>query len=168
MDIETDIVIVGGGMAGLVAGAIANEAGLRSVVIRKGESATSMSSGAIDVIGYLPDGTIPFESPKEGLMALAGLHPFHPYGVLGFAEDKSGFAERVVNGVEAAIEWLKDRLKGTIAEIVGSLESNIHPLTIIGTTKPTCLIQETMFSDGFENDSDSTLLFLGVKGYPDF
>ncbi|UCE09630.1 MAG: anaerobic glycerol-3-phosphate dehydrogenase subunit B [Candidatus Thorarchaeota archaeon] len=168
MNLEADIVIVGGGMAGLVAGTIASEGGLSSIVLRKGESATSMSSGAIDVVGYLPDGTIPFESPKEGLVALASLYPFHPYSILGFGEGKPAFAEKVITGVEAAVGWLKDKLKDSVAKIVGGLDSNILSLSILGTTKPTCLIQETMVSDGFANEFDSTLLFLGVKGYPDF
>ncbi|MEE8566641.1 MAG: FAD-binding protein, partial [Candidatus Bipolaricaulota bacterium] len=54
MNLEADIVVIGGGMAGLVAGIRATEEGMRTVLLRKGQSATAYSSGAIDVIGYLP------------------------------------------------------------------------------------------------------------------
>ncbi|MHA1850554.1 MAG: FAD-binding protein, partial [Candidatus Thorarchaeota archaeon] len=55
MDIEADLMVIGGGIAGLVAGTIAAEAGLNTVLLRKGQSATAYSSGAIDVIGYVPE-----------------------------------------------------------------------------------------------------------------
>ena len=54
MDIETDVLIIGGGMAGLVAGITAAQAGTNTIIVRKGQGATVDSSGAIDIAGYLP------------------------------------------------------------------------------------------------------------------
>ena len=56
MRLEPDILIIGGGMAGLAAGTIAAESGLETLLIRRGQGATAFSSGAIDVIGYPPEG----------------------------------------------------------------------------------------------------------------
>ena len=86
MDLETDLLVIGGGMAGLVAGTVAVESGLKTVLLRKGQSATSYSSGAIDVIGYLPEASEPFITPEEGLTAIAGLYPLHPYSIIGYSE----------------------------------------------------------------------------------
>ncbi|MHA2352229.1 MAG: FAD-binding protein, partial [Candidatus Thorarchaeota archaeon] len=64
MDIECDLLVIGGGMAGLVAGTVAAEAGLSTILLRRGQSATAYSSGAIDVLGYLPDASEPFSTPE--------------------------------------------------------------------------------------------------------
>jgi len=82
MDLEADLVVIGGGMAGLIAGTIAAETGVNTILLRKGQSATAYSSGAIDVIGYLPEASDPFASPEEGLFALSRLYPLHPYSTV--------------------------------------------------------------------------------------
>ncbi len=170
MDLKCDLLVIGGGMAGLVAGTIASREGLSTILLRKGQSATAYSSGAIDVIGYLPELSEPFSSPVEGLTAIAGLYPLHPYSIVGY--DESIKPENVVNEVvdrtRDAINWLKTALKETISPLKGTFDSNIYPITVLGTTKPTCLIQETMYSETLQKREDSTLLFAGIKGYPDF
>ena len=60
MKLESDLLVIGGGMAGLVAGTVAVESGAEVLLLRKGQSATACSSGSIDIIGYLPDATEPF------------------------------------------------------------------------------------------------------------
>jgi len=170
MDLECDIIVIGGGMAGLVAGTIASENGLSTILLRKGQSATAYSSGAIDVMGYLPEATEPFSSPEEGLTAVAGLHPLHPYSIIGYGEDvkPDEVADAIVGRARESLLWLKTSLSETIAPLMGSFDSNIHPITILGTTKPTCLVQKTMFSETLAQNQDSVLLFAGFTGYPDF
>ncbi|TET12042.1 MAG: anaerobic glycerol-3-phosphate dehydrogenase subunit B [Candidatus Thorarchaeota archaeon] len=170
MDIEADLLVIGGGMAGLVAGIVAAEGGLETVLVRKGQSATAYSSGAIDVIGYLPEASEPFITPEEGLTAIAGLYPLHPYSVVGYAENVT--PEKVVDAVversRESVNWLRNHLDGTIATLVGDFSTNILPITILGTTKPTCLIQKTMDPGDVQEREDSTLLFAGIMGHPDF
>lgn len=170
MDIECDLLVIGGGMAGLVAGSIASNEGLSTILLRKGQSATAYSSGAIDVMGYLPDASEPFSSPKEGLAAVAGLLPLHPYSIVGYSEEvqEDNVVNEIVSRTRDAITWLKTNLKGTIAQLRGSFKSNIHANTILGTTKPTCLIQETMYSETLQEREDGVLLLAGITGYPDF
>jgi len=167
MDLKCDLLVIGGGMAGLVAGTIASREGLSTILLRKGQSATAYSSGAIDVIGYLPELSEPFSSPVEGLTAIAGLYPLHPYSIVGY--DESIKPENVVNEVvdrtRDAINWLKTALKETISPLKGTFDSNIYPITVLGTTKPTCLIQETMHSETLQKREDSTLLFAGIKDF---
>jgi len=51
---------------------------------------------------------------------------------------------------------------------MGDFGSNMHPITILGTTKPTCLIQKTMYNGDLQNREDSVLLFVGIEGYANF
>lgn len=170
MDIESDLVIIGGGMSGLVAGTVAAEAGLETILLRKGQSATAYSSGAIDVIGYLPEAVEPFSSPPEGLAAIAGLYPLHPYSIVGYDEhiDSESVTGTIVEKTRLAIEWLKNHLGNTISPLMGDFDVNTYPITVFGTIKPTCLIQKTMDHQDLETRDDSVLLFVGFTGYPDF
>jgi len=170
MNLKSDLLVIGGGMAGLVAGTIVAESGATTLLLRKGQSATAFSSGAIDIIGYLPDATEPVSDPSEGLTAIAGLYPLHPYAVIGYRDDVAPeeVVDTIVGRVRDAVVWLKDHLEGTLAPIVGDFASNIYPITILGTTKPTCLVQKTMNPGDIHKREDSVLLFAGFTGYPDF
>ena len=170
MNLRTDLLIIGGGMAGLVAGTVASEAGLPTLLVRKGQSATAYSSGAIDVIGYVPDFIEPFSSPEEGLLAIAALYPLHPYAVVGYGEDTAseGTGAASVRRVREAITWLKDHLGGTIAPVTGEFDTNMRLITILGTTKPACLAQTTMYPGDLEDREDSVLLIAGITGCSEF
>ena len=170
MDLECDIVIIGGGLSGLVAGTIACEAGLNTILLRKGQSATAYSSGAVDIIGYLPEASEPIVSPLDGLAAIAGLYPLHPYSIVGYDEtiESENIIETIVGKTRQAIEWLKAHLGSSISPLVGDFAKNIYPITVLGTRKPTCLIQKTMDYGDLETREDSVLLFVGFAGHPDF
>jgi glycerol-3-phosphate dehydrogenase subunit B len=173
-----DVLVIGGGLAGLVAGTIASENGLETVVLRTGQSATAYSSGAIDVIGYPPEGLalkqyipdieVPFKTPSEGLKAILSLFPFHPYGIIGFRADEDRILESVIADVKKSISWLKERLADSCAPLVGEFDQNIYPITVLGTTKPTCLIQESMWSETLNSEADNVLVFAGFRGHAEF
>ncbi|MHA2024721.1 MAG: anaerobic glycerol-3-phosphate dehydrogenase subunit GlpB [Candidatus Thorarchaeota archaeon] len=170
MDLDADLLVIGGGMAGLVAGTVAAESGLKTILIQKGQGATVYSSGAVDVIGYLPEASMAFTNPEEGLAAIAGLYPLHPYSVIGYGEEipPEDVVDAIIKRTRASVDWLKAHLDGTSATLIGDFSSNINPITVLGTTKPTCLIQRTMDSGNIEEQEDSTLLFVGIYGHPDF
>lgn len=171
MDIDTDVLVIGGGMSGLVAGTSLTESGVKTLILQKGQSATAYSSGAIDVIGYLPDTVEPVASAVEGLGLLSQLYPLHPYSIAGFEPDlgPDDVAKATVNLVTESIEWLKEHSKGTLSPLVGDINQNVYPITLLGTTKPTCLVQDTMLpSPNMESEDDSFLVFVGIKGYGDF
>ncbi len=170
MNLECDVLIIGGGMAGLVTGTISAKKGLNTLLLRRGQSATANSSGAIDIIGYMPEVSEPFSSPKEGLSTIAGLYPLHPYSIVGYSDmvDPDRVVDEIAGRVRETVNWLKKNLRKTVSPLKGSFNHNIHPITILGTTKPTCLIQETMYSESLQKDDDSALLFVGFSGHPDF
>ncbi|MFX1603543.1 MAG: anaerobic glycerol-3-phosphate dehydrogenase subunit GlpB [Promethearchaeota archaeon] len=165
MDLDTDVLVIGGGMAGLVAGIHSQESGAETTLIRKGQSATSYSSGAIDVSGYLPGGNQQLLSAREGVEAITNLYPLHPYGILGFGsadnDDISGLA---IERVAQSVEWLMKHLKSTPAQLYGGIDSNLEGLTLVGTKKPTAMLQQTIWPGEFAVDDEGIMLFLGING----
>jgi glycerol-3-phosphate dehydrogenase subunit B len=115
------IVVVGTGLAGLVAAVRLAEAGERVLVLAKGVGATHLSPCTIDVLGYAPER---IERPGE---ALGRLGDDHPYSVIGR------------EAVEAAAAWWLESMP-----YVGSLEQNQFLPTALGALKPSALVPESM------------------------
>ncbi|UCH05775.1 MAG: anaerobic glycerol-3-phosphate dehydrogenase subunit B [Candidatus Thorarchaeota archaeon] len=168
MDLDTDVLVIGGGMAGLAAGIRSQERGANTTLIRKGQSATSYSSGAIDVSGYLPGGSQQLLSAREGIEAITSLYPLHPYSILGFGSaDNDDVPGLAIERVGQAVEWLTKHLKSTPAQLYGGIDSNLEGITLVGTKKPTALLQQTIWPGEFAVDDEGVMLFLGIKGVSD-
>ncbi len=166
MDLEPDVLVIGGGMAGLVAGTVAAQDGLDVLLIRRGQGSTAMSSGAIDICGYMRGATVHFESPIEAIQTITRVHPLHPYSIIAY--DEGGIVpEKSIKYIKDATNWLKKQLARSIAAIEGDLSRNLMQLTQIGTTKPTCFVQGSMVHPGLY-DNDSRPLFVGIRGHSDF
>ncbi|MFH1811724.1 MAG: FAD-binding protein [Pseudomonadota bacterium] len=85
MTTHVDVLVIGSGIAGAVAAAVAARGGARVLVCHAGASHTGMSSGSIAVAGALHDGAA---DPSTVLLAervaeLAHLAPWHPYARIG-------------------------------------------------------------------------------------
>ncbi|MBI0543054.1 FAD-binding protein, partial [Dickeya dianthicola] len=79
-----DVVIIGGGLAGLACGIRLQEQGKRCAVVSVGQSALTFASGALDLLATLPDGTA-VDQPLTALEALAAQAPHHPHTLMGKA-----------------------------------------------------------------------------------
>jgi glycerol-3-phosphate dehydrogenase subunit B len=167
LDIDTDVLIIGGGMAGLVAGIRSLECGVRTTLVRRGQSATAHSSGAIDIAGYLPGGTAPLMSAREGVEAISEFYPLHPYSILGY-NDSDGAENDSIKKVEESTDWLIAHLKGTPAQLFGGLDANTDGVTLLGTRKPTAFMQLTQWPGELSADEEAILLFVGIRGLPVF
>lgn len=121
-----DSLIIGGGLAGLVCGIRLAEAGLHCAIVSRGQSALHFSSGSLDLLAQLPDGS-PVSSPLNALEALKKQSPEHPYSLMG-AENVCRYA--------AESEALLARCNITLT---GSYQQNHQRVTPLGTQRATWL-----------------------------
>lgn len=77
-----DVVVIGGGLSGAVAAVSARRQGARVAVLAEGAGMMELSTGCIDLLGYLPDGR-PVDRPLEALAELIAAEPAHPYALVG-------------------------------------------------------------------------------------
>lgn len=130
-----DVVVIGTGVAGLVAGTRLAQAGARVCVLAKGVGSTHLAPGAIDVLGYLPGdggaGTARVDSPLEAIGRLPGEHPF----------------VRMGGGVvEESLRWFQSVVEAGPFEgygYVGGPDRNFVLPTAVGSLKPSAVVPTT-------------------------
>ena len=126
-----DVVVIGGGTAGLTAGTRLAEAGAKVAVLAKGHGSTHLSPGTIDVLGYMPELVA---SPSEALPRLIADAPEHPYALIG------------TEAVAESLRWFADRIAaGPLPDYgyVGGLERNLSLPTAMGGLRPSALAPST-------------------------
>jgi glycerol-3-phosphate dehydrogenase subunit B len=131
-ELHFDVVVIGAGTAGLVAGARLAQRGAKVCVLAKGLGSTHLAPGTIDVLGYAP---APVEEPLPAVEALIGERPDHPYALLG--------TERIGE----ALAWLTAAVAdGPLAgyTYVGGVERNRRYPTALGALRPSALVPQTM------------------------
>lgn len=148
-----DVVIIGGGLSGLICGIRLQEAGLRCAMVSMGQSELHFSSGSLDLLSQLPDGTL-VADPVEALEQLEEDHPYRRIGKLRFEH----YAEE--------IPQLLYRCNILVQE---ALLENRYRLTSQGKMKPTWL----PFADFRLFDNPHTLpwkkaVLLNFEGFADF
>lgn len=144
-----EVVVVGAGVAGLVAALRLAEAGRPVRVLAKGVGSTHVTGGSVDVLGYAP---APVISPAASLPAFVAAHPDHPYGRVG------------TGTVDAALRWLKHRLGGL--RYVGDLGHNLFLPTALGVPKPTALVPLTMAAGDVAGGA--SVVVVGLPALKDF
>jgi glycerol-3-phosphate dehydrogenase len=150
-----DVLVVGGGLAGITAARQAARQGLRTRLVSKGLSSLFWSTGCIDVLGYYPgEGPDPVESPGEAVQRLVRENPNHPYALAGLKALQDALHELQVLSTEAGYP------------LVGSLEKNWLLPAASGAVRPTCLAPETM--TGGDLRKRSPMLLVGFERFPDF
>ena len=117
-----DTVIIGGGLAGLTCGIRLAKAGKRCAIVSSGQSALHFSSGSLDLLNVLPDGT-EVDNPLEAVKELIKLAPEHPYAKIG-AESFAALAPE-------AAALLAEAGVATVGEAV----KNHYRLTPVGALK---------------------------------
>ena len=118
-----DTVIIGGGLAGLICGIRLAKQGERCAIISLGHSALHFSSGSLELLGALPDGSAVI-SPIEALEQLKSIAPQHPYARF----DSDRFLKLAAEG--------KSLLQEAGVDVYGTAENNHYRLTPVGAMKP--------------------------------
>lgn len=121
------VVVIGAGVAGLVAAIRLARGGARVALLTKGTGGLQLSQGTVDILGYSPDRV---ERPLDALAGFAGSHPGHPYAQLDAAE------------VGAAADYLKELVGPGL--LVGDPAVNLQLPTAVGAVRPTALASPSM------------------------
>jgi glycerol-3-phosphate dehydrogenase subunit B len=150
-----DVIIIGAGLAGLMAAEVAQEKGARVLILARGMGSLPLTSGCIDGLGYFPSSSpVPVSSPLTALGRFRDFHSQHPYSKLGQAR------------ILSALNRFKDLARSGAIPYAGEFDSNFLIPTALGTFHPTCLVPETM-KNGLLSLPGRVLL-LGFEGLKDF
>ena len=117
-----DVVIIGGGLAGLTCGIALQQSGKRCAIINNGQAAIDFASGSFDLLSRLPDGHA-VSDLADGLAQLAQQLPNHPYSILG--------ASTVLAKAEE-FSRLSEQLN---LDLVGSNQQNHWRVTALGSLR---------------------------------
>jgi len=171
---ETDILVIGGGMAGLTAATKAAEKGLDVTVVMKAMGATAISSGVVDVAGYIyaPEREIciQFASGLEGVRSISKDYPNHPYAIVGGgknvpAESRVRSSEKVVqDAVKDFLRWMKK----VGMPFLGSVKGNMMVMNTLGTVKLTALCSPSIYNGNLRKIRNGSVLFVGINGSPGY
>jgi glycerol-3-phosphate dehydrogenase subunit B len=116
------VVVVGAGLAGLVAGIRLAQGGCRVTVVSTGAGGLHLSPGTIDVLGYMPERV---DQTGPALARLAAERPDHPYAAL--APEPLG----------EALAWFREATAALGHE--GDPARNMLLPTAAGAARPTAL-----------------------------
>ena len=163
---ESDVIVIGGGMAGALAALKASEEGRDVLLIRKGHGATAMSSGVIDVAGpndFLPHDeweTLP--TIEDRLKDMLRTNPLHPYSIMAGA-----------GGVDRLNSMLRDACNFAIEKVQplcfrGSHERSMALPTVVGTAKFCAYAPASLASGDLAEMRRANLLLVGLEGLPYF
>ena len=148
-----DVLVVGSGLAGLVAALTAAEQGRSVRLLTTGMGSLAISGGSVDFLGYA-DGRFAAD-PWQGL---AMLPEDHPYSLLG------------AESVRSAFQFFADVMEGQHWPMRPALSQDGTPRntqlpTIMGTLKPTYLLPASLHTEALA--SAKKVLVLSVQGEGD-
>lgn len=146
-----DVIVVGAGLAGMFAGALAARRGARTLVIARGLGGTHLGPGTVDVRGY--DGARRLvNNPEAEINQKPGQR--HPSMLAGLPALREALAE--FQKMCAAAGY----------PLIGALDENFFLPTAMGAVRPTCLAPES-FAAG-EVRQTGELALARLPGFRDF
>jgi glycerol-3-phosphate dehydrogenase subunit B len=148
MAIESDVLVIGGGLAGLTSALAAARAGADTRLVSYKQSTLRNASGLVDVLGYTPDGEGPLVDPYAAIPDLPADHPYRTVGV-ETVRDAMALFDDTVPGYEGA-----------------HTDANALLPTHGGTVKPTARYPAGA-SAGVASD-DRAVLLVGFESLVDF
>lgn len=153
MSRTTDVIVVGSGLAGLMAALAAARKGCEVRIISEGMGCLAIGSGCVDLLGYAPDGAC----VDDPWAAMATLSAAHPYSLLG--------ADRVHAALDALVETAARHGLGLHTAKCDGRPRNTRVPTIMGTLRPTYLVPDTVDPEALANARH--VLVASVRGFRD-
>jgi glycerol-3-phosphate dehydrogenase subunit B len=147
--IESEVLVVGGGLAGSTAAVAAARQGALVRLVSHKQPTLRQASGLIDVLGYTPDGEGPLADPFDALSGLPAAHPYRRAGREALADGLALFDE------VAGESYAGDHTR-----------SNALVPTHGGILKPTARYPESVAA-GLASDARDVLL-VGFERLPGF
>ncbi|MFB6090018.1 MAG: glycerol-3-phosphate dehydrogenase subunit GlpB [Halobellus sp.] len=86
MAIDSEVLVIGGGLAGLTSALSAAREGADVRLVSYKQSTLRHASGLVDLLGYTPDGEGPLVDPYAAIPDLPDEHPYRTVGVDGIRE----------------------------------------------------------------------------------
>lgn len=150
---EADVIVFGAGAAGLMAAVTAKMNGNQVLVLARGYGGTAMSTGAVDVLGYVGEELVlnPRQSVAQGDW---GAHPYR----LASGPD--------IRDLEEALDRFVSLCSTSGYNYQGSLDRNGVFPTSLGTFKPSCLVPLSM-AGGDLSGLKGKVLVVGFRQNPD-
>jgi len=153
----SDVLVIGGGLAGLMTAWFAARRGRTVRLITNGQSALMFSAGTIDILGREPGSEHPVSDLRTALGRLVERNPHHPYAVAGIKNLEAGVAE--LTRLCAAADY----------PFVGATSSNSLLPTACGGLRPVCLVPESTAHGLVKpGEQQEPFLIIGPKDYLDF
>ncbi len=150
-----DVIVIGMGLAGLMAAKTAAEEGKNVLLLGKGVGRAHTYTGCIDLLGYYPPrSSLPVVSPFESIGQLIEEMPNHPYARVGVPDIQKALTSFLGLFEKGDYHYLSREGKNTIT------------LTPSGCTRTTYLLPSTMAWGGIEDERD--VLIVGFEGLKDF
>ncbi|MDF1486889.1 glycerol-3-phosphate dehydrogenase subunit GlpB [Tessaracoccus caeni] len=141
-----DAVVIGAGLAGLVAAARLLEQGMSVTLVSKGLGGLQLGQGTVDYLGYAPEYV---EDPRAAIDGIDDeSHPYAPFS----ADD-----------VDQATAWIR-RVVGEDL-LVGDGRSNYRLPTAVGALRPTALPQPSMVAG---QPRGKSIVLVGLDRLKDF
>lgn len=148
MAIESEVLVIGGGLAGITSALAAADAGADTRLVSYKQSTLRNASGLVDVLGYTPGGDGPVVDPFDAIPSLPDAHPYRTVGV------------DTVRDAMAFFDAHAPRYQGH------HTDANALVPTHGGTVKPTARYPASAAA-GLASDDRDTLL-VGFETLPDF
>jgi len=139
---RSDVLVIGAGLAGLVAAWQVLQNGKKVRLIAKGWGATYWGSGCIDIL------------KDQSIDDFIAANPSHPYTLAG------------MTALEQAFKSFQELCASAGYPLFGSLGENYLLPTALGTLRPSCLVPETMAAGDLRQHSP--MLIVGFSQYLDF
>ncbi|WP_449547245.1 glycerol-3-phosphate dehydrogenase subunit GlpB [Lelliottia amnigena] len=147
-----DTVIIGGGLAGILCGLKLTQRGLRCAIVSRGQSALHFSSGSLDLLGALPDGSV-VDTPLTALQNPDALPADHPYRLVG-----TDNIARLADETETLLATCGARLRG-------HARRNHQRVTPLGMLRPAWLSPEEVPVAPIQSQR---VRVVGISGFLDF
>lgn len=143
------VVVIGAGLAGLVASIRLADAGARVALLNKGTGGLQLGQGTVDVLGYSPQRV---QRPLDELAGFAQRNPGHPYGVLD------------ASLVGRSVDYLKELLGPAL--VTGDPAVNLQLPTAVGAIRPTALASPSMTAGACLDGAE--FVIVGLRRLKDF